>query len=61
MLPLALLASVVAFWIHRGWRWRWLAVVGLGSCAALLLLVLGWGDAREPTDLARRSIANQAR
>jgi hypothetical protein len=44
-LPLALLACLVAFWIQRGWRWRWLAVVALGSCAALLLLVFGWGDA----------------
>src|SRR5215212_123763 len=44
-IPLALLASLIAFWIQRGWRWRWLAAVALGSCAALLLLVFGWGDA----------------
>ena len=44
-IPLALLACLVAFWIQRGWRWRWLAVVALGSCTALLLLVFGWGDA----------------
>jgi hypothetical protein len=44
-LPLALLASLIAFWVQRGWRWRWLAVVMFGSCAALLLLVFGWGDA----------------
>jgi hypothetical protein len=44
-IPLALLAALVAFWIQRGWRWRWLAMVALGSCTALLLLVFGWGDA----------------
>jgi hypothetical protein len=44
-IPLALLAVLVAFWIQRGWRWRWLAVVALGGCAALLLLVFSWGDA----------------
>ena len=44
-IPLALLASLIAFWIQRGWRWRWLAMVALGGCAALLLLVFGWGDA----------------
>jgi hypothetical protein len=44
-IPLALLASLIAFWIQRGWRWRWLAVLALGSCTVLLLLVFGWGDA----------------
>ena len=44
-IPLALLAILIAFWIQRGWRWRWLAVVALGSCTALLLLVFSWGDA----------------
>jgi hypothetical protein len=44
-IPLALLACLVAFWIQRGWRWRWLAVVAFGGGVALLLLVFGWGDA----------------
>jgi hypothetical protein len=44
-LPLALLACLIAYWVQRGWRWRWLALVALGSCIALLLLVFGWGDA----------------
>jgi hypothetical protein len=44
-IPLALLACLVAFWIQRGWRWRWLAGVAIGGCAALLLLVFDWGNA----------------
>jgi hypothetical protein len=44
-IPLALLACLIAFWIQRGWRWRWLALVALGGCTALLVLVFGWGDA----------------
>ncbi|MEO7908568.1 MAG: hypothetical protein ABIV47_02850 [Roseiflexaceae bacterium] len=44
-IPLALLAILIAFWIQRGWRWRWLAVVALGGCTAMVLLVFGWGDA----------------
>jgi hypothetical protein len=44
-LPLALIACLVTFWIQRGWRWRWLAMAGLASSVALVLLVFGWGDA----------------
>src|SRR3954453_10058776 len=38
-IPLALLASLTAFWIQRGWRWRWLSVVALVGCTVLLVLV----------------------
>jgi hypothetical protein len=44
-IPLALLACLAAFWVQRGWRWRWLAVSALGGGIALLLLIFGWGDA----------------
>ncbi|HEU5103518.1 MAG TPA: hypothetical protein VFU22_31090, partial [Roseiflexaceae bacterium] len=44
-IPLALLACVVAFWVQRGWRWRWLAAGALGGGIALLLLLFSWGDA----------------
>lgn len=42
LLPLAFL---IAYWLRRGWRWRWLLAVAAALVCALSLAVLSWGDA----------------
>ena len=44
-LALAPLAVLVAFWLRRGWRWRWL-FAGVAGCILLAVpLLFSWGDA----------------
>ena len=67
-LVLALLALLLAFWLRRGWRWRWLLAATAGLAGALILSTLGWGDAAgwyrgdEPTvqESATRAAVAQA-
>ena len=44
-LGLQLLAFLIAFWLRRGWRWRWLVGVAAALACLLTVAVLGWGDA----------------
>lgn len=44
-LPLLVLAELMVWWAHRGWRWRWFALVGLILGGVGAVLVLAPGDA----------------
>lgn len=44
-LALAPLAVLVAFWMRRGWRWRWLYAAVAGSVLLAVPLLFSWGDA----------------
>ena len=44
-LVLAPLVCLIAFWIRRHWRWRWLAAMMLVGCVAVLAFMFRWGDA----------------
>jgi hypothetical protein len=42
LIPFVLL---FALWAQRGWQWRWLVGGGVAGFVALVVLVVGWGDA----------------
>ena len=44
-LVLVPLVVLIAFWIQRGWRWRWLMLSIVGICTLVLVAVFEWGDA----------------
>jgi hypothetical protein len=44
-LALAPLAVLVAFWLRRGWRWRWLFAAVAGCLLLAVPLLFSWGDA----------------
>ncbi|RME13365.1 MAG: DUF2142 domain-containing protein [Ardenticatenia bacterium] len=58
-LPFLLLASVMAWWGRRGWRWRWLALLGGMAGIATAALVFTTGDAAHWHRL-RYTIPNQS-
>lgn len=42
LIPFVLL---FALWVQRGWQWRWLIGGSVAGFVALVVLVIGWGDA----------------